>query len=280
MAKKKKINAVKKQSDYIISLKDVHKHYGKREVLTGVNLDIEKGEIYGLIGKNGSGKSTIFKTILGLSDFSSGYMEIGDEGDTLAQGRHKIGFLIGNNYFPYANARTNLNYYARLKGIKHRKAEVDRVLKLVGLDGVKTKVKGYSLGMKQRLGIANAMLGNPEILILDEPTNGLDPQGIADIRNLVQMLNKEYGMTIIISSHILSELQNTAHKFAILNNGKIVKVLGESELSVGADTVRIHVSDLDKAIEVLNEAGIRILETVNDKKTLEDFYFSMIGGGR
>lgn len=279
MAKKKE-NAVKTQSDYIITLTDIHKSYGKREILKGVTLNIEKGEIYGLIGKNGSGKSTIFKTILGLSDYSSGKMEIGDEGDTLAQGRHKIGFLVGNNYFPYATAKQNLYYYARLKGISDKKTEVDRVLKMVELDNVKTKVKGYSLGMKQRLGIANAMLGNPEILILDEPTNGLDPQGIADIRNLVKRLNKEYGMTIIISSHILSELQSTAHRFAILNNGRIMKELTDEDLSIATDTVRIHVNDLDKAVEVLKDAGVEILETINDKKSLEDFYFSLIGGGR
>lgn len=275
---KKNDKSVKTQSDYIITMTDVYKKYGKKEVLKGVTLNIEKGVIYGLIGKNGSGKTTIFKVLLGLSDFSSGNMEIGDEGDTLAQGRHKIGFLIGNNYFPYANARTNLNYYARMKGIKNRKEEVERVLKLVELDKVKTKVKGYSLGMKQRLGIANALLGNPEILILDEPTNGLDPQGIADIRKLVQSLNKEFGMTVIISSHILSELQNTAHKFAILNDGKIYGILSDEDLSIATDTVRIHVNDLERALAVLEEAGIEVLETMNDKRSLEDFYFSLIGG--
>lgn len=263
----------------IIVLENLNKHYGKHEVLKSVNLDIKKGQIYGLVGKNGAGKSTIFKVILGLSDYTSGNLHVGEENDTLEEGRSKIGFLIGNNYFPYADAKQNLNYYARLKGIKD-KGEVDRVLKLVGLEGVKTKVKGYSLGMRQRLGIANAMLGNPEVLILDEPTNGLDPQGIADIRKLVQMLNEEHGMTVIVSSHILGELQNTAHEFAILNNGQIVKVLTQEELTMDEDAVQLKISkeDEEKAVSILKENGINVMDTVKATKSLEDYYFSLIGG--
>lgn len=263
----------------IITLENINKHYGKHEVLKGVNLDIKKGQIYGLVGKNGAGKSTIFKVILGLSDYTSGNLHVGDESDSLETGRSKIGFLIGNNYFPYDDAKHNLEYYARLKGIKD-KGEVDRVLKLVGLTGVKTKVKGFSLGMKQRLGIANAMLGNPEVLILDEPTNGLDPQGIADIRKLIQNLNEEYGMTVIVSSHILGELQNTAHEFAILNEGKIVRVLTQEELAFDADTVQLKINkdDVDKATEVLKENGINILDTIKATRSLEEYYFSLVGG--
>lgn len=271
--------SVRTSSDYIITMSDIYKSYGEKHVLKGVDLAIEKGQIYGLIGKNGAGKSTIFKVLLGLSDYTSGKMEIGHEGDTLAKGRSRIGFLVGNNYFPYGTARANLNYYADLKNIKNKKEEIDRVLKLVELDQVKTKVKGFSLGMKQRLGIANALLGNPEILILDEPTNGLDPQGIMDIRKLIQRLNKEYGMTVIVSSHILGELQNTAHKFAILNEGVIVKVLSEEDLTVAENTVKIKVDNLDKALAVLEEAGIETLNVSKDKISLEEFYFSLIGGG-
>lgn len=266
-------------SDTIISLKNVNKHYGKHEVLKGVNLEIKKGQIYGLVGKNGAGKSTIFKVILGLSDYSEGELHVGDENDTLEQGRAKIGFLIGNNYFPYDTAKQNLEYYARLKGVKD-KNEVNRVLELVGLAGVKTKVKGFSLGMKQRLGIANAMLGNPEVIILDEPTNGLDPQGIADIRKLIQNLNEQYGTTVIVSSHILGELQNTAHEFAILNNGEIVRVLTQQELTSDEETVEIKVNseNLDKAVEILKANNIEIVDTVRATRSLEEFYFSLIGG--
>lgn len=266
-------------SDSIIKLENISKHYGKHEVLKDVNLDIKKGQIYGLVGKNGAGKSTIFKVILGLSDYTSGNLKVGDEGDSLEIGRSKIGFLIGNNYFPYANAKHNLMYYAKLKGIKD-KSEVDRVLKLVGLDGVKSKVKGYSLGMRQRLGIANAMLGNPEVIILDEPTNGLDPQGIADIRKLVQKLNEQYGTTVIVSSHILGELQNTAHEFAVLNNGEIVKVLKQDELISDQNTVELKLdsADLDKAVELLKGNGINVIDITKATRSLEDFYFSLIGG--
>ena len=175
----------------MISLNRISKSYGKHKVLEDVTMDIYKGDIFGLIGKNGAGKTTMFKVILGLSEFEQGELKIGDEGDSLEEGRKKIGFLIGSNFFPYMNARQNLQYSCRMQGIKE-KSEIDRVLKIVGLDGVKKKFRQYSLGMKQRLGIANAILGNPEILILDEPTNGLDPQGIADIRKLVQKLNEEY----------------------------------------------------------------------------------------
>lgn len=266
-------------AESIIKLENIDKHYGKHEVLKGVNLEIKKGQIYGLVGKNGAGKSTIFKVILGLSDYTSGNLHVGAENDTIEEGRSKIGFLIGNNYFPYADAKYNLEYYARLKGITD-KGEIGRVLKLVGLEGVKTKVKGYSLGMRQRLGIANAMLGNPEVLILDEPTNGLDPQGIADIRKLVQNLNEEYGTTVIISSHILGELQNTAHEFAILNNGQIVRVLTQDELTSDENAIQIKINkaDEEKAVNILKENGIQVLDTVKAAITLEDFYFSLIGG--
>lgn len=264
--------------DSIITLTNIVKCYGKHEVLKGVNLDIKKGRIYGLVGKNGAGKSTIFKVILGLSDYTSGSLRVGAEGDTPDEGRRKIGFLIGNNYYDKMNGRDNLMFYARLKGIKNPKQEVERVLKIVELDNVKTKVMGYSLGMKQRLGIANALLGTPEVLILDEPTNGLDPQGIADIRHLVQSLNKEYGMTVIVSSHILGELQHTAHEFAILNEGRIVRLLTEEDMKNTGGRVSINVDDLDKARKALEDAGVQAEVEEQVTKSLEDIYFEMIGG--
>lgn len=265
--------------DTVISLKGINKSYGKHEVLTNVDIDIQKGDIFGLIGKNGAGKTTIFKVILGLSDYSRGELRIGSENDSLESGRKKIGFLIGSNFFPYMNARQNLQYYCRLKGIKD-KSEIDRVLKIVGLDGVKQKFKQYSLGMKQRLGIANAILGNPEILILDEPTNGLDPQGIADIRKLIRRLNEEYGMTVIVSSHILGELQNTAHRFGIIDHGMVAKVITQEELATEQNIVRISVDDLEKAKEALTAAGIDIKGEGKETLSLEDFYFDIVGGGK
>ena len=266
-------------SDSIISLKHIKKSYGRHEVLSDVNLEIKKGDIYGLVGRNGSGKTTMFKIILGLSDFDSGEIHVGDEDDTLETGRQKIGFFVGQNLFTYMTGRENLEYYRRLKGIPDS-TEVDRVLKLVGLEGVKTKVSGYSMGMKQRLGIANALLGNPQVIILDEPTNGLDPQGIADIRNLLWELNEEYGITVIVSSHILSELQNTANMFGILNGGAIVKVLSADDLKISNNYVRLTVDDVERAREVLTQAGITIHNESTDTLSLEDYYFSLIGGSK
>lgn len=263
----------------VIELTHIKKCYGKSEVLRDVNLKIPKGKITGLIGKNGSGKTTIFKVILGLSDYKSGTVHVGDPGDTLADGRKKVGFFIGTNFFSYMTGRENLEYYRIMKGIKDKK-EVDRVLALVGLDKAKSKVAAYSLGMKQRLGLANALLGNPELIILDEPTNGLDPQGIADIRNIVKKLNEDYGTTVLISSHILGELQHTASSFAILNGGEIIKVLTEDDLKVATNYIRMQVDDAPKAREVLKQAGIQIVNESTDTMSLEDYYFALIGGSK
>lgn len=267
-----------KMSDAVITLKNIKKSYGKTEVLRDVDLEVNRGDIYGLIGRNGSGKSTMFKIILGLTEFTSGEVHIGDAGDTPEEGRAKTGFFIGQNFFSYLSARQNLEYYRRLKKIRDRH-EVDRVLKLVELDNTgRKKVRGFSMGMRQRLGIANALLGNPEIIILDEPTNGLDPQGIADIRNLVKKINAEYGTTVIISSHILSELQNTANRFGILNEGVIAKVLTDEDLKVANNYVRISVDDAPRARQVLEENGIRIFNESSDTMSLEDYYFNLVGG--
>ena len=266
-------------SEALISLKHIKKCYGKSQILSDVNFEAEAGQIIGLIGRNGSGKTTMFKVILGLSDYQDGEIHIGAAEDSLETGRSRIGFFVGQNFFSYMTARQNLEYYRRLKNIKD-KGEIDRVLKLVDLDHAKSKVSAFSLGMRQRLGIANALMGNPEIIILDEPTNGLDPKGIADIRNLVRQLNEELGITVIISSHILGELQNTAHKFAILNGGVIVKVLSEDDLQVANSYVKLSVDDVERARQLLTDAGITIYNETTDKISLEDYYFSLIGGSK
>lgn len=191
-------------SESVVRLEHVSKSYGKHAVLKDVNMLVQKGDIYGLVGRNGAGKTTIFKMILGLSERNSGVVSIADSKNEkeLFKNRSKVGFLVGTKFYDYLSARENLKYYATVKGIpdKEAPAEIDRVLQLVGLENVKTPFKGFSLGMQQRLGIANAILGNPELLILDEPTNGLDPQGIADVRNMIKKFRSEYGMTVIVSS--------------------------------------------------------------------------------
>jgi ABC-2 type transport system ATP-binding protein len=269
-------------SEAVIKLENVNKAYGKHEVLKDVNMQVNKGDIYGLIGRNGAGKTTIFKMILGLSHVNSGNVSIMDSANKkeLLKNRGKIGFLVGCRFYNYMNAERNLRYFATVKGIprKERKQEIARVLETVGLTGVKKPVKTFSLGMQQRLGIANAILGNPEILILDEPTNGLDPQGIADIRNLIKRLRDEYGMTVIVSSHILGELEHTADRFGILNEGIMVKEISQLDLQENQPAVEIAVDDLEKAKRVLEENGIIIVREVVEKSSLEDVYFRLVGG--
>ena len=268
----------------VIKLDGVEKSYGKHPVLKGVTMQVNKGDIYGLVGKNGAGKTTIFKMILGLSEFKTGTVSIA--GSTtkkeLYANRAKIGFFVGSNFYNYLTGKANLEYYAKAKGLprKGRKEEIDRVLDLVGLKDVKQPVKGYSLGMKQRLGIANALLGNPEILILDEPTNGLDPQGIADVRHMIRRFRDEFGMTVIVSSHILGELENTADRFGIVHEGIIAKEITQEDLSLKRPEIELSVpmQDLEKARELLTQNGINIIKEGKEKVTLEDYYFELIGG--
>ena len=269
-------------SEALIKMENVKKTYGKHEVLKGVNMQVNKGDIYGLIGKNGAGKTTIFKMVLGLSTMNEGNVSIcGSTNEKeLNKNRNKIGFLVGQKFYGYLNARENLKYYAIAKGFhgKEVKDEIDRVLELVNLKDVKQPFRKYSLGMQQRLGIANAILGSPEILILDEPTNGLDPQGIADVRNMVHRFNEEFGMTVIVSSHILGELEHTAHRFGIVNEGIVVREITEADLNETEPVVEIALSDIDRARQVLADAGIKITREIQERTSLEDFYFRLIGG--
>ncbi len=269
-------------SESIVRLEHVTKSYGNHAVLKDVNMLVKKGDIYGLVGRNGAGKTTIFKMILGLSEKNSGIVSIAESKNDkqLFKNRSKVGFLVGTKFYDYLSARENLKYYATVKGIpdKEAPAEIDRVLKLVGLENVKTPFKGFSLGMQQRLGIANAILGNPELLILDEPTNGLDPQGIADVRNMIKKFRSDFGMTVIVSSHILAELENTADRFGFVNEGTILKEITQDDLMEKQASVEISVDDLEKAKKLLTEGGVKITREIHEKSTLEDFYFRLIGG--
>lgn len=260
----------------IVCLEHVAKSYGSHQVLRDVDLTIKKGDIFGLVGKNGAGKTTMFKTILGLSDYAG---KITINGKTGPNSRSNIGFFVGKNFFDYMTAEQNLNYYCTLKGISD-KGEIQRVLKLVGLAGNKSRYKDFSLGMTQRLGIANALLGHPEILILDEPVNGLDPQGIADVRNLMKKLNDEEGITIIISSHILGELEHTADRFGIVNEGVIAAEITEEDLKKRKQNVNITVNaeDASKARQLLQENGISVTSVTDEATSLEDYYFNLVGG--
>lgn len=269
-------------SEAVIELHNIKKQYGNHAVLKGVNMQVNKGDIYGLVGRNGAGKTTLFKMILGLSEINEGTVSIlgSKTKNELYKNRDRIGFFVGTKFFNYLNARNNLKYFATIKGIPRRQinSEIDRVLEIVGLQNVKKPVKTFSLGMGQRLGIANAILGNPEILILDEPTNGLDPQGIADVRHMVQRFREEFGMTVIVSSHILGELEHTADRFGIVNDGVVVKEITQDDLQEKKSVIEIEVDDLEKARRLLADGGVTITRELSEKSTLEDYYFRLIGG--
>ncbi len=295
-----------------IQINSISKKYKDFYAVNKATLSIKQGEIYGLVGKNGAGKTTLFKLILGLSDPTEGSMSISGSNNIheLRKKRSHIGFYINPNFYDYMSASQNLEYYRRLKGIKD-KSEVDRVLNIVGLFGVKKPFKAFSMGMKQRLGIANALLGDPDIIILDEPINGLDPQGIVEIRNLLKDLNKKHNKTLIISSHILSELDLIADTFGIIDHGIILdelkkddfknknnahllmrtsnneltleKIKKEFELQVtinDQDYLEVETEALDnKILRSLMESEIEIIEIIKNKVTLEDYYFELTERG-
>jgi len=236
----------------VIKTSKLTKKYKNFTALNEVSIEVNQGDIYGLVGKNGAGKTTFFKLIMGLARQTSGEIVIGDS-TNLNKARNNIGFMIGASFFPYLSAHQNIEYYRKMKGIRD-KSETNRVLELVGLAGIKKPFKAFSMGMKQRLGIANALLGNPPIVILDEPINGLDPQGIQHIRNIITQVNEESQTTFVISSHILSELELVATRFGFIDHGVILKELTTEELNAHSQTgVVIEVDDVERAIGLLEQ---------------------------
>ena len=240
----------------ILKTINLTKKYKDFKALDEVNIKIEKGDIYGLIGRNGAGKTTLMKIISTLSKKTSGGFELFSENDeNLTENKERIGCLIENpSFFPYLTAYENLKYYAIQKGIINLK-QIEEALKLVGLLEAKNKkFKNFSLGMKQRLGIAFAILDNPDFIILDEPINGLDPIGISDLRETFKRLNEEKNITILISSHILSELYAVATRFCILEQGRVVKELTKEELDKECSKcIVIQTDDVKKASTVLEK---------------------------
>lgn len=219
--------------NYILQTHNLEKKYGQHVVLDNLNLSLEKGKIYGLIGKNGAGKTTFMRLVCKLSFPTGGSIELfgkSKEKEYTAE-LSKVGVLIEYpSLFGKMTAKENLRINQIIRGAKTTKSE-EELLKLVGLGDVgKKKVKDFSLGMRQRLGIAIAVQSNPELLILDEPVNGLDPIGVIEIRELIKELNEKYGMTIIISSHNLPELFQTATDYIILDKGVVKKVISQNEL--------------------------------------------------
>ncbi len=217
----------------IVEIKEVFKTINKEEILSGINLQIAEGEIYGFLGPNGAGKTTLMKCMLSLSTITSGSIEI--FGKNLHEHREEILSQIGSIiespiFYDNCIAKEILEIHAQYMGKNITESDVIRVLRMVGLKNTTKKVKDFSLGMRQRLGLARAFLTKPKLLILDEPINGLDPIGIQEIRNLLLSLSKEHGITILISSHILSEVSQIADKIGFIKNGEIVEQVSMKEI--------------------------------------------------
>ncbi|MDM5230799.1 ABC transporter ATP-binding protein [Lysinibacillus pakistanensis] len=298
--------------EYIVQTENLSKSFGKEQAVSNINLKIRKGEIYGFLGPNGAGKTTTIRMLLGLMKPSSGTIKIfqkdvtKDRINILA----KVGSLVENpSYYPHLTAYENLEALRKILGVP--KSRIDEVLAIVRLkDAANKKVKGFSLGMKQRLGIAASLLHNPELLILDEPTNGLDPSGIIEIRNLIKRLPAEYGMTIIISSHLLSEIDQMATQVGIVSKGKMIFQDSIEAMRKSAQPkVFIKVSDAEKGwrslvahgikaehkeglisldecsdekvahiVQILVQEGILVYRVEEEKRSLEDIFLQMTTG--
>lgn len=258
--------------EYILKTNLLTKQFKQQKAVDGISIQIERGAIYGLIGRNGAGKTTFLRMISGLAKPTSGEMELMDMSS--ANGKintafERVGCLIEQpGIYKNMNAFENLKLKAICCGI-YSKDYINQKLALVGLDYVGKKAVGnFSLGMKQRLGIAMAMIGEPDLLVLDEPINGLDPQGIIEVRDIIQKINHEQNVTIVISSHILEELSKIATHYGIINNGKLLEQLSRSELmDKCAERLEIVTDTPEQACVVLDELG-GISYKVVDKQTI------------
>ena len=250
--------------EMILKTQNLGKKYKNFVALEDVNITIRKGDICGLIGRNGAGKTTLMKIITTLTRKSEGSFSLfGVSDDELQNAKRRIGSLIEKPaFFGNLTAYENLKYYAIQKGIVDFK-QIFEALKLVDLDHVRSKkYKTFSLGMKQRLGIALAILDNPDFLILDEPINGLDPMGIKSLRETFKKLNEERNITILISSHILSELYLLANRFCFIDQGRVIKEISKEELDLElSKCIVLQVLDVKKAVVVIEKE----LKTINYK---------------
>ena len=249
--------------EIVLQTNNLTKKYKNFIALDNATITIHKGDIYGLIGRNGAGKTTLMKTITTLTNKTSGSFSLFGSEEELTESKRRIGCLIESPaFFGNLTAYQNLKYYSIQKGIIGEK-QIEKVLKTVDLWKEKNKkFKNFSLGMKQRLGIAFAILDNPDFIILDEPINGLDPIGIKEIRDTLKKLNEEEKITILISSHILSELYLIANHFCFIDKGKIIKDLSKEELDLECSKcIVIKTKDVKKASVVLEKE----LSTTNYK---------------
>ena len=259
-------------SEYVIETNHLTKQYGTQKSVAELNIHVQRGRIYGLLGRNGAGKTTTMKMLLGLTQPTSG--EVAIWGKSLAGNEKKllprIGSLIESpGFYPNLTATENLRIFAALRGLKNQNA-IKSALDLVGLPYRDKKLfSQYSLGMKQRLAIALAVMHDPELLILDEPINGLDPIGIAEVRSFIRALCDERGKTILISSHILSEVALLADDIGIIDHGVLLEEESFAELEAKSSRyVRFAVSDTERAAEILRGVFRENQFTVQDGHTL------------
>lgn len=300
--------------DYILTTNGLTKTYGKHNAANNISIHVRQGDIYGLIGRNGAGKTTLLKMVGGLSTPTAGEFALfGYTGKERAQVMHRVGSLIENpGIYPNLTAAENLNLKCIALGVRDKNV-VPQLLETVGLANVgKKKVGKFSMGMKQRLGIALALVGEPDLVILDEPINGLDPQGVAEVRETIKTLNKERNITFIISSHILDELAKIATNYGIIQNGNLLQELTKEELlNKCSERIELKTNDTAKACTVLEKMDIheykvvdgdtiQIFERLHDSggitmnlaqnnvtilgislknESLEDYYLNLTGGG-
>ncbi|MCM1144496.1 MAG: ABC transporter ATP-binding protein [Blautia sp.] len=257
--------------EYIMETQNLVKSYQNRIVVDAVNIHVKKGEIYGFVGPNGAGKSTVMKMLLNLTQPDSGEITIFGEknGGNHYECLKRIGSIIESPYFyEKITGRENLELHCEYMGF-HNKERIEEVLRLVDLQDIgKKAVSHYSMGMKQRLAIARAILTKPEFLILDEPINALDPEGIRDMRRLFRRLNQEYGTAIFISSHILSEVEQIADTVGIIQNGKLLQEVSMSDIRKSqTEYIELEVDDIGRAGCLLEqELGLTNFKVITDKK--------------
>ena len=298
---------------YIIETKDITKKYGKYQVLNKLNIHVKENSIYGLIGKNGAGKTTLIRIICGLQDPTNGTYfinKIDNKAKDISLVRKKIGAIIERpSIYEEMNAKDNIICQMKLVGLTNYQ-DVSKFLDVVGLSNVgNKKVRYYSLGMKQRLGIALALVNNPNILILDEPINGLDPEGIIEIRELILKLNKEKHITILISSHYLDELSKVATHYGFIDKGRIIEEISSEELNkkltsflelkvnnlksftdyFKKNNIPYEIKDnniiniykdynIQKFITELTNNNLEIESVTKKNESLEEYYINLIGG--
>ncbi len=297
-------------NDSVIRTQGLTKKYGPIVAVDGLSMDVPRGRIFGLLGPNGSGKTTTLSILLGLTGQSSGAFTLFDGTDSHSDALHRIGAIVETPaFYPYLSGRNNLAYFQAITG-KGDRQELDRLLDTVGLGTrANDKFHTYSLGMKQRLGLAYALLGDPEVLILDEPTNGMDPAGMAEIRDLIRRLGTG-GRTVLLSSHLLHEVEAVCDSVAILSKGKLIAQGDVSELLGTGAQIQFRTTDDTRAREVLaavdwiNEikeeegylvanapsersgeltaalsgAGVYVTEMRPRAKTLEQYFLEVTGG--